>query len=226
MKKIAALLLTLTMTFGLAACGNNNTTANNSSEQNTTNDTVAANTEADVSETVTEAEDKVTETNTDGGKVLVVYFSGSGNTARVAGDIADAAGADLFEITPAQPYTDADLDYTNDDSRVVKEHDDESLRNIELTTTEVPDWDSYETVFIGYPIWWQIAAWPVNTFVENNDFTGKTVIPFATSASSGMGESGKLLEELAGTGDWQEGQRFPSSAATEDVQTWVDGLGL
>lgn len=226
MKKIAALLLTLTMTFGLAACGNNNTTANNSSEQNTANDTVAANTEADVSETVTEAEDKVTETNTDGGKVLVVYFSGSGNTARVAGDIADAAGADLFEITPAQPYTDADLDYTNDDSRVVKEHDDESLRNIELTTTEVPDWDSYETVFIGYPIWWQIAAWPVNTFVENNDFTGKTVIPFATSASSGMGESGKLLEELAGTGDWQEGQRFPSSAATEDVQTWVDGLGL
>lgn len=226
MKKIAALLLTLTMTFGLAACGNNNTTANNSSGQNTANDTVAANTESDVSETVTEAEDKVTETNTDGGKVLVVYFSGSGNTARVAGDIADAAGADLFEITPAQPYTDADLDYTNDDSRVVKEHDDESLRNIELTTTEVPDWDSYETVFIGYPIWWQIAAWPVNTFVENNDFTGKTVIPFATSASSGMGESGKLLEELAGTGDWQEGQRFPSSAATEDVQTWVDGLGL
>lgn len=226
MKKIAALLLTLTMTFGLAACGNNNTTANNSSGQNTANDTVAANTESDVSETVTEAEDKVTETNTDGGKVLVVYFSGSGNTARVAGDIADAAGADLFEITPAQPYTDEDLDYTNDDSRVVKEHDDESLRNIELTTTEVPDWDSYETVFIGYPIWWQIAAWPVNTFVENNDFTGKTVIPFATSASSGMGESGKLLEELAGTGDWQEGQRFPSSAATEDVQTWVDGLGL
>lgn len=226
MKKIAALLLTLTMTFGLAACGNNNTTANNSSGQNTANDTVAANTEADVSGTVTEAEDKVTETNTDGGKVLVVYFSGSGNTARVAGDIAYAAGADLFEITPAQPYTDEDLDYTNDDSRVVKEHDDESLRNIELTTTEVPDWDSYETVFIGYPIWWQIAAWPVNTFVENNDFTGKTVIPFATSVSSGMGESGKLLEELAGTGDWQEGQRFPSSAATEDVQTWVDGLGL
>lgn len=225
MKKIAALLLTLTMTLGLAACGNN-TTANNSSEQNTANDTVAANTEADVSETDTKADEKITETNTDGRKVLVVYFSGSGNTARVAGDIADAAGADLFEITPAQPYSDADLDYTNSSSRVVQEYEDESLRKIELTTTEVPDWDSYETVFIGYPIWWQIAAWPVNTFVENNDFTGKTVIPFATSASSGMGESGKLLEKLAGTGDWQEGQRFQSSAATADVQTWVDGLGL
>lgn len=225
MKKIAALLLTLTMTLGLAACGNN-TTANNSSEQNTANDTVAANTEADVSETDTKADEKITETNTDGRKVLVVYFSGSGNTARVAGDIADAAGADLFEITPAQPYSDADLDYTNSSSRVVQEYEDESLRKIELTTTEVPDWDSYGTVFIGYPIWWQIAAWPVNTFVENNDFTGKTVIPFATSASSGMGESGKLLEELAGTGDWQEGQRFQSSAATADVQAWVKGLGL
>lgn len=225
MKKIAALLLTLTMTLGLAACGNN-TTANNSSEQNTANDTVAANTEADVSETDTKADEKITETNTDGRKVLVVYFSGSGNTARVAGDIADAAGADLFEITPAQPYSDADLDYTNSSSRVVQEYEDESLRKIELTTTEVPDWDSYETVFIGYPIWWQIAAWPVNTFVENNDFTGKTVIPFATSASSGMGESGKLLEELAGTGDWQEGQRFQSSAATADVQAWLKGLEL
>lgn len=226
MKRIAALLLTVTMTFGLAACGNNNTTANNSLGQNTANDTVVKNTEAGVSETVTESEENIpeTETNTDTGKVLVVYFSGSGNTARVAGDIADAAGADLFEITPAQPYTDADLDYTNNDSRVVKEHDDENLRNVELTTTEVPDWDSYDTVFIGYPIWWQIAAWPINTFVENNDFTGKTVIPFATSASSDIGESGRLLEELAGTGDWQEGQRFPSSAATEDVQTWVKGL--
>lgn len=157
MKKIAALLLTLTMTLGLAACGNN-TTANNSSEQNTANDTVAANTEVDVSETDTKADEKITETNTDGRKVLVVYFSGSGNTARVAGDIADAAGADLFEITPAQPYSDADLDYTNSSSRVVQEYEDESLRKIELTTTEVPDWDSYETVFIGYPIWWQIAA--------------------------------------------------------------------
>lgn len=207
MKKIAALLLTLTMAFGLVACGNNNTTANTSLEQ-------------DTAESISETETNNTET----GKVLVVYFSGSGNTARVAEDIADAAGADLFEITPAQPYTDKDLDYTNNNSRVVKEHDDESLRNVELTTTEVPDWDSYDTVFLGYPIWWQIAAWPVNTFVENNDFTGKTVIPFATSASSGMGESATLLEELAGAGDWQEGQRFPSSAATEDVQTWVNLL--
>lgn len=81
-------------------------------------------------------------------------------------------------------------------------------------------------MFIGYPIWWGIAAWPVNSFVENNDFTGKTVIPFCTSASSGLGESGELLEEMAGTGDWQEGERFRSGADEADVQEWVEGLGL
>ena len=127
------------------------------------------------------------------GKTLVVYYSASGNTERVAKDIAEAAGADLFEIVPTEVYTSEDLNWTNPDSRVSREHDDESLRDVPLTTTEVPDWDSYDTVFIGYPIWWGIAAWPVDTFVKNNDFTGKAVIPFATSSSSGMGQSGSLL---------------------------------
>ena len=95
-----------------------------------------------------------------------------------------------------------------------------------LTTTEVENWDDYDTVFIGYPIWWGIAAWPVDTFVKNNDFTGKTVIPFATSSSSGMGQSGTLLYEMAGTGDWQDGQRFSSGASQSDVADWVSGLGL
>ena len=95
-----------------------------------------------------------------------------------------------------------------------------------LTTTEVENWDDYDTVFIGYPIWWGIAAWPVNNFVKDNDFTGKTVIPFATSASSGMGQSGTLLSEMAGTGDWQDGQRFRSNASANDVADWVGDLGL
>ena len=160
------------------------------------------------------------------GKTLVVYYSASGNTERVAKDIAEAAGADLFEIVPTEVYTSDDLNWTNPDSRVSREHDDESLRDVPLTTTEVPDWDSYDTVFIGYPIWWGIAAWPVDTFVKNNDFTGKTVIPFATSSSSGMGQSGTLLSEMAGTGDWQDGQRFSSGASQSDVADWVSGLGL
>ena len=93
-------------------------------------------------------------------------------------------------------------------------------------STTVEGFDEYDTVFIGYPIWWGEAAWPVNQFVENNDFTGKTVIPFATSASSGFGESGQLLADMAGTGDWQEGMRFGSSPDEAEVQEWVNGLGL
>ena len=160
------------------------------------------------------------------GNVLVVYFSASGNTEAVANYIAEAAGGALFEITPAEPYTDEDLNWTDEDSRVTLEHEDESLRDAALTATEVENWDSYDTVFIGYPIWWGIAAWPVDGFVEANDFTGKTVIPFCTSSSSGLGESGALLAELAGSGDWQDGERFRSSAAQSDIEAWVRELGL
>ena len=155
------------------------------------------------------------------GKTLVVYFSATGNTESAANYIAQATGGDLFELEPAEPYTDEDLNYNNDNSRVSREHEDESLRNVELVADTVENWDDYDTVFIGYPIWWGIAAWPVDSFVEANDFTGKTVIPFATSASSGLVQSGKLLAELAGTGDWQEGQRFRSSVSEEDIQAWV-----
>ena len=158
--------------------------------------------------------------------MLVVYYSATGNTEAVAGYIAEATGGDLFELEPAEPYTDADLNWTDENSRVTLEHEDESLRDIELVADTVDNWDSYDTVFIGYPIWWGIAAWPVDGFVEANDFTGKTVIPFCTSSSSGLGQSGELLAEMAGTGDWQEGQRFRSSASQEDVTEWVDSLGL
>lgn len=158
--------------------------------------------------------------------VLVVYYSATGNTEEAANMIADATGGDLFELEPKEPYTDEDLDYSNEDSRVSQEHENEDLRDVELETTTVDNWDSYDTVFIGYPIWWGIAAWPVDSFVEDNDFTGKTVIPFATSASSGMGESGQLLEEMAGTGDWQEGMRFQSGVDEADVQEWIDELEL
>ena len=97
---------------------------------------------------------------------------------------------------------------------------------MELVESAVEDWQSYETVFIGYPIWWGIAAWPVDEFISANDFTGKTVIPFCTSASSGLGESGELLAEAAGTGNWLEGMRFRSSASQADVEAWVEELGI
>lgn len=220
MKKLTALLLSVVLVLSLAACGSANKPASS-----TTRPETSAPTEQPESSSTAPAESEP-ETQPETGKTLVVYYSASGNTARVAKDIAEAAGADLFEIVPTEVYTSEDLNWTNPDSRVSREHDDESLRDVPLTTTEVPDWDSYDTVFIGYPIWWGIAAWPVDTFVKNNDFTGKTVIPFATSSSSGMGQSGSLLADMAGTGEWQEGQRFSSGVSSDDVQSWVNGLGL
>ena len=220
MKKLTALLLSVVLALSLAACGSANKPASS-----TTRPETSAPTEQPESSSTAPAESEP-ETQPETGKTLVVYYSASGNTERVAKDIAEAAGADLFEIVPTEVYTSEDLNWTNPDSRVSREHDDESLRDVPLTTTEVPDWDSYDTVFIGYPIWWGIAAWPVDTFVKNNDFTGKTVIPFATSSSSGMGQSGSLLADMAGTGEWQEGQRFSSGVSSDDVQSWVNGLGL
>lgn len=220
MKKLTALLLSVVLVLSLAACGSANKPASSTTQPET-----SAPTEQPESSSTAPTESEP-ETQPETGKTLVVYYSASGNTERVSKDIAEAAGADLFEIVPAEVYTSDDLDWTNPDSRVSREHDDESLRDVPLTTTEVPDWGSYDTVFIGYPIWWGIAAWPVDTFVKNNDFTGKTVIPFATSSSSGMGQSGSLLADMAGTGEWQEGQRFSSGVSGDDVQSWVNGLGL
>lgn len=225
-KKIAAVLLTCIMAIGLmAGCGASNTNqsaSNNDSHSTSTNQ--SGNEEADTnSENTT---DTTENTSTGNGKTLVVYYSASGNTKDVAEKIAKITEADLFEIEPVEPYTDDDLDWTDDDSRVSREHDDESLRDMELVSTTVDNWDSYDTVYIGYPIWWGIAAWPVDGFVEANDFTGKTVIPFCTSSSSDLGESGKLLAEAAGTGTWLEGQRFSSSASAEAVQAWIEDLGF
>ena len=157
---------------------------------------------------------------------LVVYFSATGNTEAAAGYIADALGADTFEITPAEPYTADDLNWNDPESRVVYEYENPDARDVALVTDTPENWEDYDTVFIGYPIWWGVAAWPMSSFVAANDFTGKTVIPFCTSSSSGLGDSGTLLEELAGTGEWLDGQRFRSSASETEVADWVTGLGL
>lgn len=161
-----------------------------------------------------------------GGKVLVACYSATGHTRAVAETIAETLGGDLFEIVPAEPYSSDDLDWTDQDSRVSREHEDESLREMELEAVAVEGWEDYDTVFIGYPIWWGIAAWPVNGFVKANDFSGKTVIPFCTSASSGLGQSGELLAGMAKGGDWQEGRRFRGGVSAADVTAWVNGLDI
>ena len=164
--------------------------------------------------------------NGEDGKTLVVYYSATGNTENVANYIATATNGDLFKLEPVEPYSSADLNWTDDSSRVVREHDNPAQRDVALIKSTVDNWSEYDTVFIGYPIWWGIAAWPVNGFIEANDFMGKTVIPFATSSSSGLGESGELLSKMAGTGDWKTGERFRSNASEADVIEWVNGLGL
>ena len=182
----------------LAGCGASKTTersaassaAQTETQSSTADTTAAESSEQAESNTEESAENTADKTNSETGKTLVVYYSASGNTERVAKAAAEAAGADLFEIVPVEPYTSDDLNWTNDNSRVSREHDDESLRNVELVSTEVENWDSYDTVLIGYPIWWGIAAWPTDGFVKANDFSGKTVIPFFNSYSSGLGESG------------------------------------
>ena len=158
-------------------------------------------------------------------KILVVYFSATGNTKEAAGYIASVTGGDLFELVPTEPYSSEDLDWRDENSRVVYEHDHPDERKVALTATTIDSFNEYDTVFIGYPIWWGIAAWPVDGFIEANDFTGKTVIPFCTSASPGLGESAKLLKEAAGTGNWLEGRRFSSGATETEVDEWIKALG-
>ena len=217
MKKITSILLALVLVFSFAACSNNSD--NSASTANSTTSTPAGKQSTD------ESSDNNTD-STSNSKILVVYYSATGSTKAVAETIADTTGADLFEITPVDTYTSDELNWTNDNSRVSVEHNDESKRDVPLTKTTPDNWADYDTVFIGYPIWWGIAAWPVNNFVEGNDFTGKTVIPFCTSSSSGLGQSGDLLADMAGTGNWQDGERFSSGASSSKVESWVNGLDL
>lgn len=217
MKKWIALLMGLALAFGAAACRSASTPG---APQAGSSSAAGAESEAaSILGQETEREDE-------SGKTLVVYYSATGNTGTAAKLIAAAANADVFALEPEEPYTEADLNWTDENSRVVYEHNNPDARDVELAAATVPDWDSYDTVFLGYPIWWGIAAWPVEGFVKANDFTGKTVVPFCTSSSSGLGESGALLAELAGTGSWLEGGRFSSNVSEEAVQTWLESLGL
>lgn len=221
MKKILTLMMSVVLVFSLVACGNSN--------PDSTSEPESSETQVESSSTATTEEPTVPAQEpekVEGGKTLVVYYSATGNTKEAANYIIAATGGDTLELIPVDDYTSDDLDYNDNNSRVVYEHDHPEDRNIELVESTIENWDEYDTVFIGYPIWWGIAAWPVDTFIHANDFTGKTVIPFCTSASSGLGDSGKLLEEMAGTGEWLEGQRFRSSVSESDVQSWLDSLGL
>ena len=166
---------------------------------------------------------------TGNGNVLVVYFSATGSTEKVVHTIADTLDADLFELVPTDPYTADDLDWTTDGSRVNAEHDDPAQRMVELTASTVDNWDEYDTVFIGYPIWWGIAAWPVDSFIAANDFTGKTIVPFSTHGGSSFAGTPGTIRELEPGAEIVDGLTISRNSiqdAEQEIIGWLDGLDL
>ena len=208
MKRIIALLTLIALTLTFVACssnGSDNTTAQNKEETSAQTNETKENTPA--------KDDSASE------KSLVVYFSATGTTKGVAEQIAVVTGADTYEILAAQPYSDDDLDYNNDDSRATKEQKDKTVRP-EIGSEQL-DLSAYDTIYLGYPIWWGQAPRIMDTFVESYDFTGKTVIPFCTSGSSDIGTTGNELEANAGSGNWLKGKRFAGGTTQADVEEWL-----
>lgn len=235
MKKLTSLLLVIAISVFMVACGSQNRedrneTSGSPAEAKTTEATeeesaVTENQSTDESEVATEPESQVEETenkqvsDTVNSSTLVVYFSATGNTKAIAEDIAEGLQADIYEIVPEEPYTDADLDYNDDNSRSTLEMNDSSARPGISGT--IDNFEQYTTIYLGYPIWWGEAPRIMDTFVESYDFTDKTVIPFCTSISSGIGSSANTLASLAGSGDWMNGQSFGESEDADTVIEWA-----
>ena len=157
-------------------------------------------------------------------KTVVIYFSAQNHTRNVATKIATNLNADICEIEPVEAYTEEDLSWTDSESRVSREHNDTSLQDIALKSVSVPNWDEYSTVFLGYPIWWGGSAWPVDSFVKQVSFGNKTVIPFCTSHSSGLGTSDTNLKAKATGGNWQPSHRFSQDATETEIKDWIESL--
>ena len=243
MKKVITVLLSLLMILSLAACGNSaSQTGQPSTEEKpvagTVNDEEPAENRTDAENTDTsegQTDELENPKNTDisenadipedtGTRVLVAYFSATNTTEGVAEHIANGLNADIYEIVPEEPYSDADLNYNDNNSRTTIEMNDPDARP--AISGSVEDMEQYDIVFIGYPIWWGEAPRIVSTFVESYDFSGKTIVPFCTSGGSGVGSSATNLEQLTAGAEWLEGKRLNGSDSQDTVMEWVNGLGL
>lgn len=235
MEKILLCMSSLLLILFMAACGKNQTQAttqeavafNQTETQEETSTQETANSEQSETNQETSVNEESTENQEESQmqevtKSLVVYFSCTGTTKGIAEIIAEGVGADVYEIVPVEPYTSADLNYNDNSSRSTIEMNDSSVRP-EINGS-VDNMEQYDTVYIGYPIWWGEAPRIVDTFVESYDFTGKTVVPFCTSGGSGVGSSDDRLKDLAGSGDWKEGHKFNGSENADTVMSWVNGL--
>lgn len=236
MKKILSVLLVTVMAAVLTACGGRGGQKENMATETPSEagDSMSSEKEQETAETPgtssgstegeTDEENSPDAPESDGARVLVVYFSATGTTKGIAEMAAEGMGADIYEIVPQEPYTDADLDWHDDNSRSTIEMNDKSSRPQINGTVE--NMEQYDIVFIGYPIWWGEAPRIVSTFMESYSFEGKTLIPFCTSSSSGLGSSGKNLESLTNGAEWLEGRRFGSGASSDEVISWIEGLAL
>ena len=215
MKKLFIIFLVLLMVLSLGACA-----GNSQSSKDNTSDTVI---DTDAKKQEVEETAEAGET-ADGAKVLVAYFSATNTTEGVAKNLADGIGADLCEILPKEPYTDADLDYNDNNSRTTIEMNDPDARP--GISGSVENMEQYDVIFLGYPIWWGEAPRIINTFVESYDFSGKTIVPFCTSGGSGMGSSATNLYFAADDATWLDGQKFSGSASVDELVEWANSLGL
>ena len=153
-------------------------------------------------------------------KILVAYFSASGVTAGLAKKLSDAIGADLYEIQPETPYTDADLDWRDKNSRSSVEMKNKAFRP--AIVGHIAEIESYDTIFLGFPIWWYVAPTIINTFLESYDLSGTTIVPFATSGSSGMGKTNAELLPSCGSAILKEGKRFDAHTDTAGLKSWAE----
>lgn len=170
----------------------------------------------------TESTDNADIPESSGKDTLVVYFSATGTTKGVAERIANVTDADMYEIIPAEPYSDADLDWHDDKSRTTIEMNDPDCRP--AIADDTVSFEGYTTIYIGYPIWWGDAPRIMSTFVEAHSFDGLTVIPFCTSGSSPIGRSGENLASQAGSGNWLKGDRLEAGISEDEISSWIDGL--
>ena len=220
MKKAIAILLSLTMILGLAACGN----SASQTEQPSTEDTsVESKADTNSAENSTDMENTDNQDVQDH-KVLVAYFSATGTTKGVAEHIANGLNADIYEIVPEDPYTDADLNYNDNNSHTTIEMNDPNARP--AISGSVENMEQYDIIFVGYPIWWGEAPRIVSTFMESYDFSGKTIVPFCTSGGSGIGSSASNLERLTSGATWLDGRRLNGSDSQDTVMEWVNSLDL
>ncbi len=223
MRRITTIILIISLALlGTMGCAKNS--ENTETEETTSTEVTESVSSSATTESETDTAEDIAKDTADK-KVLVIYFSATGTTKKIAEKIASIEKADLYEIVPKEPYSDEDLDYNDDNSRATKEQNDPNVRP-EYEDIDLDIENDYSTIFLGYPIWWGQEPRIMDTFVESYNFDGITIIPFCTSGSSSIDTSSNNLATKAGTGNWLAGNIFSGSSSDDEIEDWIAELGL